>query len=176
MSEDEEGAGEPQEAVGFKRPPKASQFKKGASGNPGGRPRRKTNFEIGANMDAELAELIRTEASRTVTVRENGRTEEISIKSAMLRRLYHAGLKGDVRSLVEALRINLAAERFTAEQKAGPSGLCPQCSEFAAMSDDELIEYLMEMQSTGRFKPPGGGVLVMCNDDDPDEDDPWGVG
>jgi len=34
---------ETDDEVGYKKPPKNSQFKKGQSGNPGGRPRREKN-------------------------------------------------------------------------------------------------------------------------------------
>lgn len=30
---------------------------------------------------------------------------------------------------------------------------------FADLTDDELVERILELQATGRFKPPGGVVL-----------------
>lgn len=167
---DEEDSGD-DEDVGYRRPPKAKQFKKGQSGNPGGRPRRKTNFDVEANMDAEIAKVILAEASRPVPIRENGRRQDVSMKTALLRTLNHSALKGDLRSQVEALKLILVAERFTVQQKAGPGGRCPQCAELAAMSDDELVAEIMQLQETGRLKLPDGAVLVEV-----DDDDPWGVG
>lgn len=181
MSDDD-----PDEVVGYRRPPKKSQFKKGVSGNRKGRPRRKTNFEVGPNMDPEIAELILSEASRAVSIRENGRAEDVSIKKALLRTLNHSALKGDLRSQVEALKLILAAERFVTEQKSGlAGGACPRCSELAAKSDAELAEDIMELLTTGKLKLPAGIELEIREDEDPspkgvgladeNDDDPWGV-
>jgi uncharacterized protein DUF5681 len=82
-------------AVGYKKPPKASQFKPGQSGNPKGRPR--SNRNLAGSLAAILNE--------TVTLREGGRTRKISKGEAMLRTLTHKALKGDARafSLIAAL-------------------------------------------------------------------------
>jgi hypothetical protein len=54
--------------VGFGKPPKAGQFKKGKSGNPRGRPRGSCN--LATDLNAELSEQI--------TVREDGRSKRVS--------------------------------------------------------------------------------------------------
>jgi hypothetical protein len=184
MSDDDDADG----VVGYCQPPKKSRFKKGVSGNKNGRPRRKTNFEVGANMDPEIADLILKEASRTVSVRENGRAEDVSIKTALLRTLNHSALKGDHRSQIESLKLILAADRLIAEQKSGlGGGACPHCSELAAKSDAELMEDIMDLLSTGRVKLPAGIELEIREDEDEepaprvataadeDDDDPWDV-
>jgi hypothetical protein len=155
---------------GYGQPPKEHQFKKGSSGNPGGRPKRKTHFEVGANMDPEIAELILAEAARPVSIRENGKSQGVSIKAALLRTLNHSGLKGDLRSQVEALKLILAAERFIAEQKSPRTSGCPVCSELQTVTEEELVDRMRDLLSTGRVSLPDGYELIEIDDDDDHSD------
>lgn len=72
--------------VGFARPPKATQFKKGKSGNPRGRPPKKPDL-YGA-FHAALAE--------KVTVSVGGRPQTVTIQIAILMKLQDMAVSGDV--------------------------------------------------------------------------------
>ena len=75
--------------VGYGKPPKNSQFKPGQSGNPKGRSK-------GArNLKTDLAE----ELSETLTIRENGKTQKISKRRAMIKSTMAKALKGDPRAI-----------------------------------------------------------------------------
>jgi len=92
MSESETPAEAPR--VGYKRPPEATRFKKGRSGNPKGRPRtrhRRIPFD--------------TVLGQMVTVREDGRERRITAAEAFLLQLTQKGLAGDS----AAARASLAA-------------------------------------------------------------------
>lgn len=80
---------------GYKRPPKAGQFKKGQSGNPRGRPKR-------PRLKSEK-EILRHISSEPMSVRENGVSREVSKGEAMIRMLVYKGLAGDFRS-IETIR------------------------------------------------------------------------
>lgn len=74
---------------GYCDPPVHSQFKKGESGNPKGRPEGSKNLK--ADLTEELAEMI--------VVTEGGRRRSISKQRAMIKSLFAKGAKGDVRAI-----------------------------------------------------------------------------
>jgi len=82
------------EGVGYGRPPRATRFKPGQSGNPKGRPRNR-HREI--PYDALLGQM--------VTIREDGRERRVTAAEAFLLRLTQQGLGGDS----AAARSSLAA-------------------------------------------------------------------
>lgn len=76
------------EQVGYKRPPKRTQFKPGQSGNPKGRPKHARNLKT--EFLDELREVVR--------VREGGREMKISKQRAFVKALVAAAIKGDMRA------------------------------------------------------------------------------
>ena len=82
-------------AVGYGRPPKATQFKKGKSGNPRGRP--KGSRSVGAVMQEILGQRI--------AVTESGRTRRIPALEVMLRRLANDAMRNDVVALKTVLML-----------------------------------------------------------------------
>jgi hypothetical protein len=79
----------PTDAVGYRRPPRHSQFQPGCSGNPKGRPKGSRSAL------AIFQDIIR----QKITVTENGRTRRIPVVEAMLRRLLNDALRGDEKAL-----------------------------------------------------------------------------
>jgi hypothetical protein len=70
---------------GYKRPPKATQFKRGRSGNPSGRPK-------GArSLKTDLANLM----EKRVRIREDGEQRYVSGQELMLLKLFEKAAKGD---------------------------------------------------------------------------------
>ena len=72
--------------VGYRKPPKATQWKKGQSGNPKGRPKGTKNFY--SDLSEELAEMI--------LVNEGGQRKKLSKQRAVIKQLVSKALAGDM--------------------------------------------------------------------------------
>ena len=71
--------------VGYGKPPKASQFKPGQSGNPNGRPRKPKDFD--GILDREL--------SQTIRITDSGESKTLTKREILVKTLINAALKGD---------------------------------------------------------------------------------
>jgi len=72
-------------SIGYRRPPKHSQYRKGQSGNPKGRPSGRHRL---LPYDSILGEI--------VTIRENGEEREVTAAEAFVLQMIKRGLEGDV--------------------------------------------------------------------------------
>ena len=102
-------------AVGYKKPPKHSQFKKGQSGNPKGRPKGVQN----------LATDLQDELSAKVEITEDGQTKEVTKRKAMVKQLMQKAIKGDPKSIDVVFKHYLTMElaKFHEETSTEPSPL-----------------------------------------------------
>ncbi|KNX39897.1 hypothetical protein ROTO_35640 [Roseovarius tolerans] len=89
--------------VGYGKPPKHSQFQKGQSGNPNGRPKGSKN----------ISTILRERLFSKVTIVENGRRKQITMVEALFRTLLKSGLEGDVRALDRLIKLLPLAEADT---------------------------------------------------------------
>ena len=83
--------------VGYMKPPKHTQFQRGQSGNPNGRPKGTKNLKT------DLAE----ELQEHIALREGGARRTVSKQRAMLKRLMERALQGDTKAA--SLIINMVA-------------------------------------------------------------------
>jgi Family of unknown function (DUF5681) len=74
--------------VGYKKPPKRTQFRKGQSGNPQGRPKGTKNLKT------DLIE----EMQEQILVREGSRERKISKQRAMLKSMAAQAIKGNTKA------------------------------------------------------------------------------
>ncbi len=83
------------ETVGYKRPPRAHQFRPGESGNPSGRPKGMRNFK--SELREELSELI--------TVRDGEREIQVSKQRALIKSLVATAIDGNQRAAASVLAL-----------------------------------------------------------------------
>lgn len=74
--------------IGRGRPPKATQWKPGQSGNPTGRPKGSKN----------LLTLFEQALKQNIRIEERGRSRKISAREGIVRRLINLALKGDLKA------------------------------------------------------------------------------
>jgi Family of unknown function (DUF5681) len=87
VKEDMRDYSEPEDyEVGYRKPPKSSQFKKGVSGNPLGRPKKASDFG---------SELIR-ELNSKLTINENGQQKIIKKYEGVTKQLVNKALSGNL--------------------------------------------------------------------------------
>jgi Family of unknown function (DUF5681) len=95
------------DAIGYKRPPKKHQFKKGQSGNLRGRPKGSKN----------LATIIKEALlERKVSMRDRDKSRRVSALEGMILQQTNKGLQGDIKSV--SLMLNCYGQYVTGETQA----------------------------------------------------------
>ncbi|UWR01742.1 hypothetical protein K3740_11760 [Ruegeria conchae] len=133
--------------VGYGKPPKATQFKKGRSGNPKGRP--KGAKGVNARLKREL--------EAKITVREGNREVRISKAEAIAKRVTASALKGDTKMLMALLKLD--TDLFNT------SDMEPQESACAVEPDSVDFDILRDFFS-GQLDSDGGPEDEEAEDDD----------
>ena len=113
-------------AVGYGRPPQATRFKSGQSGNPKGRPKGTKN--LATDLAEELGEMIH--------IREGERQLKVSKQRAMLKALVAKALKGDARAA--SLLIALVAKATEDALAPGADAQAPLAEADRQILDDFL--------------------------------------
>jgi hypothetical protein len=113
--------------VGYKRPPKHTQFQPGQSGHPSGRKKGVRNFKT--DLIAELQERI--------PIRENGREMRITKQRAFIKALVAAAIKGDMRA-TNAL-VSFCTRSLTSEGEKAPNETPP-------IEDIDIIEAFVKRE------------------------------
>lgn len=88
--------------IGYGKPPRDSQFTKGLSGNPKGRPKGSKNMMTMFNQIAR----------ELIDVKSNGRAKTMTHIEAILRQLMNRALSGDPRAAREVLQLSRVFEEM----------------------------------------------------------------
>ncbi len=98
--------------VGYKKPPKGTQFKPGESGNPKGRPKGVKN----------LATDLQEELEQYVVVHEGDQTLKVTKQRAMLKSLFNKAMQGDGRASSALINLIIGLEQ-SKNQQTDPDSL-----------------------------------------------------
>ena len=128
--------------VGYKKPPRHSQFQKGQSGNPRGRAKSLRN------LATDVKKMLET----PVKVMDEGKTKRVSTQEAALLRVREKALKGNDRNLFHVVHL---AQLFNPEDKTEPSGDGPLASDDQAILD-AYAEEVRTRPSGRRVNGEGG--------------------
>ena len=124
--------------VGYGRPPQASQFVEGRSGNPRGRPKGSKG----------VGEIFRDLFRQKISVTENGKTRKMLALVVMLRRLQNDAMRGDAKAL--KLFLSLADRYLSVMETAHESG------SLAAEDEAILSRYIRDLRFPLEQAPPEG--------------------
>ena len=119
--------------VGYKKPPKHTQFKPGQSGNPKGRPKSVKN--LATDLEEEL--------SQKITVTEGKKQQETTKQRAMLKSLFAKALKGETRAAGVLLNLIIGLEQ--AKSAAGESEVLSEADQAILESyQQQLVDNVLK--------------------------------
>ena len=121
-------------AVGYRKPPVQTRFKKGRSGNPNGRPKGTLN----------LATVLLRTLREQVVINENGRRKVVTKLEAAVKQLVNKAASGDLKAFQQLAGLKQAAEEQALES-ATPN-------EAMAEVDQKVMQRILKRYETSPKK------------------------
>ena len=140
---------------GYKNPPKEHQFKKGKSGNPKGRPRKKK--QPSSDLSLDIMASLHRELGKTISVQENGQHNEITKLEAFSAQLVAQSVNGkpsQQKMLLGLLMLDTYEETETQTLK-----------QLQSHDEDLLSELYHQLDSMDDDEPDDGDSLTGDVDD-----------
>ena len=148
-------------AIGYRQPPRHTQFKPGQSGNPRGRPKNPTAFD----------ELVEMELGQIVTVREGDQARRLSKLSVIVKQFVKKAMEGEDRALRTLLTLQSSAK--AEKQKSTATGDVDH--ETAPLTETEkaiLAEYESQLrEKIEQEQTPAADPMKSTGSKHPKEDD-----
>ena len=114
--------------IGYRKPPKSSQFKKGISGNPSGRPKKPSDF---------LSALLR-EANSKVPITEKGKRKMVKMIDVVAKQVMTKAATGNIQSQRLLYMLLQQAQERAAEEQSSPNKRDYGSMSAKDLTDDEL--------------------------------------
>lgn len=133
------------EPVGYGRPPTHGRFRKGESGNPEGRPRKKRRTKQTSaqpELDAMIEEVLGQRVSTTV----RGEPTEIPLIQAIIHTQAAEALKGNTHAQRQSIKLHGDAERRRIEQAAVDKEADALAKAQEAQEEEQLFRYLRNLR------------------------------
>jgi Family of unknown function (DUF5681) len=128
--------------VGFAKPPIATRFRKGQSGNPAGRPRGSKN----------ILTILEQELEQRVVIRENGKQKSVTKRRASMKQFVNKAIAGDPRAL--QLLINYLRElELNPPNRLSPAYDDAKFEMMAARLDDNEQMTFLKLMNKARGGP-----------------------
>jgi len=121
--------------IGYGKPPKSGQFKKGKSGNPKGRPK----------GTKSLKTVVEKELGGKVLLKQNGKPKKVTKLEAVLMRLMKDALEGKARAQGEILKL---AHLYLPEEGPAQGSDLPASDEDEALID-AFVQRMLAQKSAG---------------------------
>ena len=162
--------------VGRGRPPKYTQFKKGVSGNPGGRKKQSRNLKT------IMMEVLESE----IELNENGRRRTVPLVVALVLRQVQEALKGQPRSIeyllerystytdrVEQKAIDLPADDWAMIERAIKVGRSLVTTDGQGLADEACLfaESPTALSAMATASPLEGDVEALAGSQQEDDDE-----
>ena len=140
---------------GYKNPPKEHQFKKGKSGNPKGRPRKKK--QPSSDLSLDIMESLHRELAKTISIQENGQHRKITKLDAIFAQLVAQSVNGKPSQQKMLLSLLTQGTHETTEKQI--------LEQLQSYDEDRLNELYEQLGSTDDDAPDDSNSLTGDVDD-----------
>ncbi len=123
--------------VGYRRPPKTTQFKKGESGNPKGRPKGSRSLQT----------ILVEELKSSVTIHENGRSKTVKKGEVIVKQMVNKAMAGDHKAAHLVLGVSQQQEYQDALKES-------TAIDTVAQEDQIVMQSIMERMKNQLLRSP----------------------
>jgi hypothetical protein len=122
--------------VGYGKPPKDTQFKKGSSGNPKGRPKKTLDFDHALLRESRVS----------VTINENGQRLRVSKHELVIKQMIHKAIGGSIPAARTYFDRHQIASEKIALLEAAQAREAERRSDFRNWTDEELAQMILKAE------------------------------